>query len=481
MSLKPTIGIETHIELNTNTKMFCRCGVVDTEEPNISLCPTCLGLPGALPVPNKKAIEYITLLALSTGCEITRKGMFHRKNYFYPDLPKNYQISQFDLPVGLNGELEIIIEEGTDYIQIERVHMEEDTGKSSHSGTGRIESATCTELDFNRSGVPLVEIVTKPVITSSKQAVAYIEELRQLSIDLNISEGRLEKGNLRFDANISVAPEDSNELGTKVEIKNMNSLRSLERAIDYEIQRQTKAVEDGVDIIQETRHWDENKEVTSTMRSKEGSADYRYFSDPDLPNMYLSENFIDQVRSSMPKLPKEQREELESTGLSLKQANILSKSDEWIKSLYFKVHKQTNDSEASYNWITGELQGQMRKANIERLPEWFSYEYLSEIIDLIKSSKISFTSAKIILSELLEKDSTPNEVAEQNNLFQENDTEKISEMIVQILEENQDVVERIKSGEDKLVGFLVGQLMKQSNGSVNPGMAKELLLKKIED
>tara|TARA_B000000475_G_scaffold53998_2_gene42403 strand:- start:93 stop:1538 length:1446 start_codon:yes stop_codon:yes gene_type:complete len=481
MSLKPTIGIETHIELNTNTKMFCRCGVVDTEEPNISLCPTCLGLPGALPVPNKKAIEYITLLALSTGCEITRKGMFHRKNYFYPDLPKNYQISQFDLPVGLNGELEIIIEEGTDYIQIERVHMEEDTGKSSHSGTGRIESATSTALDFNRSGVPLVEIVTKPVITSSKQAVAYIEELRQLSIDLNISEGRLEKGNLRFDANISVAPEDSNELGTKVEIKNMNSLRSLERAIDYEIQRQTKAVEDGVEIIQETRHWDENKEVTSTMRSKEGSADYRYFSDPDLPNMYLSEDFIDQVRSSMPKLPKEQREELESTGLSLKQANILSKSDEWIKSLYFKVHKQTNDSEASYNWITGELQGQMRKANIERLPEWFSYEYLSEIIDLIKSSKISFTSAKIILSELLEKDSTPNEVAEQNNLFQENDTEKISEMIVQILEENQDVVERIKSGEDKLVGFLVGQLMKQSNGSVNPGMAKELLLKKIED
>ena len=481
MSLKPTIGIETHIELNTNTKMFCRCGVVDTEEPNISLCPTCLGLPGALPVPNKKAIEYITLLALSTGCEITRKGMFHRKNYFYPDLPKNYQISQFDLPVGLNGELEIIIEEGTDYIQIERVHMEEDTGKSSHSGTGRIESATSTALDFNRSGVPLVEIVTKPVITSSKQAVAYIEELRQLSIDLNISEGRLEKGNLRFDANISVAPEDSNELGTKVEIKNMNSLRSLERAIDYEIQRQTKAVEDGVEIIQETRHWDENKEVTSTMRSKEGSADYRYFSDPDLPNMYLSEDFIDQVRSSMPKLPKEQREELESTGLSLKQANILSKSDEWIKSLYFKVHKQTNDSEASYNWITGELQGQMRKANIERLPEWFSYEYLSEIIDLIKSSKISFTSAKIILSELLEKDSTPNEVAEQNNLFQENDTEKISEMIVQILEENQDVVERIKSGEDKLVGFLVGQLMKQSNGSINPGMAKELLLKKIED
>jgi aspartyl-tRNA(Asn)/glutamyl-tRNA(Gln) amidotransferase subunit B len=455
MSLKPTIGIETHIELNTNTKMFCRCAVVDTDEPNISLCPTCIGLPGALPVPNKKAIEFITLLALSTGCEITSKGMFHRKNYFYPDLPKNYQISQFDLPVGLNGE-------------------------SSHSGSGRIESATSTALDFNRSGVPLVEIVTKPVISTSKQAVAYIEELRQLSIDLNISEGRLEKGNLRFDANISVAPEDSTELGTKVEIKNMNSLRSLERAIDYEIQRQTKALEDGVEIVQETRHWDENKEVTSTMRSKEGSADYRYFSDPDLPNMFLSDEFIKEVETLMPLLPKAQREELMTTGLSLSQSNILSKSDDWIKKLYVKVFDQTKDSVASYNWITGELQGQMRKANIEVLPEWFNDDYLSEIIELIKSNKISFTSAKIILTEILTTETTPSKVAEQKNLFQENDSEKISEMINQIIKENQDIVDRIKSGEDKLVGFLVGQLMKQSNGSVNPGMAKELLLKELE-
>ena len=406
--------------------------------------------------------------------------MFHRKNYFYPDLPKNYQISQFDLPVGLNGELEIVIDENKDYIQIERVHMEEDTGKSSHSGSGRIESATSTALDFNRSGVPLVEIVTKPVISSSKQAVAYIEELRQLSIDLNISEGRLEKGNLRFDANISVAPEDSSELGTKVEIKNMNSLRSLERAIDYEIQRQTKALEDGVEIVQETRHWDENKEVTSTMRSKEGSADYRYFSDPDLPNMFLSEEFIKEVETLMPLLPKAQREELMTTGLSLSQSNILSKSDDWIKKLYVKVFDQTKDSVASYNWITGELQGQMRKANIEVLPEWFNDDYLSEIIELIKSNKISFTSAKIILTEILTTETTPSKVAEQKNLFQENDSEKISEMINQIIKENQDIVDRIKSGEDKLVGFLVGQLMKQSNGSVNPGMAKELLLKELE-
>ena len=317
MNLKPTIGIETHIELNTNTKMFCRCAVVDTDEPNVSLCPTCIGLPGALPVPNKKAIESITLLSLSTGCKITNKGMFHRKNYFYPDLPKNYQISQFDLPVGLDGKLEIVLDKEVDFVEIERVHMEEDTGKSTHSGSGRIDSATSTALDFNRSGVPLVEIVTKPTINSAKQAVAYIEELRQLAIDLDISEGKLEKGNLRFDANISVAPEDSDQLGVKVEIKNMNSLRSLERAIEFEIQRQSKLVEKGETIIQETRHWDESKEQTSSMRSKEGSADYRYFSDPDLPDMILSEEFVEEVKAKLPTLPNQKRKDLMETGLAL--------------------------------------------------------------------------------------------------------------------------------------------------------------------
>ena len=346
MNLKPTIGIETHIELNTNTKMFCRCKVVDTEEPNISLCPTCIGLPGALPVPNEKAIRYITLLALATGCAITKKGMFHRKNYFYPDLPKNYQISQFDLPVGENGKLEIVIDNEKDYVEIERVHMEEDTGKSSHEGTGRIDSATSTSLDFNRSGVPLVEIVTKPVIQSSKVAVAYIEELRQLAIDLDISEGKLEKGNLRFDANISVAPSESDELGTKVEIKNMNSLRSLERAIDYEIKRQSSAIENGESIIQETRHWDESKETTTSMRSKEGSADYRYFSDPDLPNMVLSDKFVNQVKESLPSLPHENRNKLVETGLDLSDSNVLSKSEKWILELYFKVFDNTKDSKA---------------------------------------------------------------------------------------------------------------------------------------
>ncbi len=480
MNLVPTIGIETHIELKTKTKMFCRCSIVDTEEPNVSLCPTCLGLPGALPVPNKAAIKFITLLALSTGCKITEKGMFHRKNYFYPDLPKNYQISQFDFPVGLNGKLEIILNGKQKFVEIERVHMEEDTGKSTHKGSGIIESATSTALDFNRSGVPLVEIVTKPTIKSAKEAVAYIEELRQLSIELNISEGKLEKGNLRFDANISVAPENSKELGTKVEIKNMNSLKSLERAIDYEISRQSKAIQDGEIIIQETRHWDESKEATSSMRSKEGSADYRYFSDPDLPNMLITQDFIDDVKKLMTKLPSIKREELMELGLSLDEANVLSKSEVWMNNLFYEVQKASKDSKSSYNWITGELQGQLRKLDIQSLPKWFKSEYLSEIILLIKENKISFTSGKLIISEILQKDASPNDVATQLNLFQENSSEKISEIVKKIIDSNEEVVNRINDGEEKLIGFLVGQIMKESTGSINPGIAKELLLKEIK-
>ena len=278
--------METHVELNTDSKMFCSCRVEYSSDPNKNLCPTCLGLPGALPVPNKKAIEMITLLSLSLGCNITEKGMFHRKNYFYPDLPKNYQISQFDFPVGTDGVLQIFSEDQLSDVEIERVHMEEDTGKSIHSG-GRIDSAEYTWLDYNRSGVPLVEIVTKPVISNAKEAVAYIEELRQLVIDIGISHGKLELGNLRFDANISVAKEDQEELGIKVEIKNMNSLKSLERAINYEIDRQTSLISDDKLVIQETRHWDEKVEKTISMRTKEGSEDYRYFSDPDIPNLSL--------------------------------------------------------------------------------------------------------------------------------------------------------------------------------------------------
>ena len=479
MSLKPTIGMETHVELDTESKMFCSCKVVETDEPNISLCPTCLGLPGALPVPNKKAIEYIVMLSLGANCSITKEGMFHRKNYFYPDLPKNYQISQFDFPVGVEGSLEIVIEDSLHTVAIERVHMEEDTGKSIHLGSGRIDSATSTLLDFNRSGVPLVEVVTKPIISSAKMAVAYIEELRQLVIDLGISKGKLEKGNLRFDANISVAEEGSDELGVKVEIKNMNSLKSLEKAIDYEILRQTKMVQDKESIIQETRHWDENKQVTLSMRTKEGSADYRYFSDPDLPNMVINDEFIEISQNQIKETPEKKRKTLLDTGLSLSDSNYLDKGQRWLYELYLSTVKETGDCKSTSNFLTGELQGQMRKAEISELPQWVNSEKLASLINLFENNEISFTSAKDILAKLLIEDIDPKSFASDNNLIQSSDNDEIKALVTLVINENQDIVERLENPEDKLVGFLVGQVMKSSESKVNPGSVKEVLLKEL--
>jgi aspartyl-tRNA(Asn)/glutamyl-tRNA(Gln) amidotransferase subunit B len=479
MSLKPTIGMETHVELDTESKMFCSCKVVETDEPNISLCPTCLGLPGALPVPNKKAIEYIVMLSLGANCSITKEGMFHRKNYFYPDLPKNYQISQFDFPVGVEGSLEIVIEDSLHTVAIERVHMEEDTGKSIHLGSGRIDSATSTLLDFNRSGVPLVEVVTKPIISSAKMAVAYIEELRQLVIDLGISKGKLEKGNLRFDANISVAEEGSDELGVKVEIKNMNSLKSLEKAIDYEILRQTKMVQDKESIIQETRHWDENKQVTLSMRTKEGSADYRYFSDPDLPNMVINDEFIEISQNQIKETPEKKRKTLLDTGLSLSDSNYLDKGQRWLYELYLSTVKETSDYKSTFNFLTGELQGQMRKAEISELPQWVNSEKLASLINLFENNEVSFTSAKDILAKLLIEDIDPKSFASDNNLIQSSDNDEIKALVTSVINENQDIVERLENPEDKLVGFLVGQVMKSSESKVNPGSVKEVLLKEL--
>ena len=479
MSLKPTIGMETHVELDTESKMFCSCKVVETDEPNISLCPTCLGLPGALPVPNKKAIEYIVMLSLGANCSITKEGMFHRKNYFYPDLPKNYQISQFDFPVGVEGSLEIVIEDSLHTVAIERVHMEEDTGKSIHLGSGRIDSATSTLLDFNRSGVPLVEVVTKPIISSAKMAVAYIEELRQLVIDLGISKGKLEKGNLRFDANISVAEEGSDELGVKVEIKNMNSLKSLEKAIDYEILRQTKMVQDKESIIQETRHWDENKQVTLSMRTKEGSADYRYFSDPDLPNMVINDEFIEISQNQIKETPEKKRKTLLDTGLSLSDSNYLDKGQRWLYELYLSTVKETGDCKSTFNFLTGELQGQMRKAEISELPQWLNSEKLASLINLFEDNEVSFTSAKDILAKLLIEDLDPKSFASDNNLIQSSDNDEIQALVTSVINENQDIVERLENPEDKLVGFLVGQVMKSSESKVNPGSVKEVLLKEL--
>ena len=479
MKVVPTIGMETHVELNTDSKMFCSCRVEYSSDPNKNLCPTCLGLPGALPVPNKKAIEMITLLSLSLGCNITEKGMFHRKNYFYPDLPKNYQISQFDFPVGTDGVLQIFSEDQLSDVEIERVHMEEDTGKSIHSG-GRIDSAEYTWLDYNRSGVPLVEIVTKPVISNAKEAVAYIEELRQLVIDIGISHGKLELGNLRFDANISVAKEDQEELGIKVEIKNMNSLKSLERAINYEIDRQSSLISDDKLVIQETRHWDEKVEKTISMRTKEGSEDYRYFSDPDIPNMNLDKNFVNRVKESLSELPKDRRNRYVNLGLSLEESNHIVKSEEWVRTLFEDLLENTPNIRSSYLWSTGELLGQMRKFDVDYKPDHLNGENLGELITLVEEMKISASVGKEILSKLIQEDLSPSEYATSNALIQESNEDQIEELVLNVLDSNPEMIERIRSGEDKLISFLVGEVMKASSSSLNPGIIKEIIVNKTK-
>ena len=479
LKLIPTIGMETHIELKTDSKMFCSCRVEDSASPNVNLCPTCLGLPGALPVPNKRAIEMITLISVSLNCEITQKGMFHRKNYFYPDLPKNYQISQFDFPIGTGGSLQIIVDNQFSDIEIERVHMEEDTGKSVHAGGGRIDTAEYTLLDFNRSGIPLVEIVTKPVIKTAKQAVAYIEELRQLVIDVDISHAKLELGNLRFDANISVANENDNELGVKVEIKNMNSLKSLERAINHEINRQSKLLEKNERIIQETRHWDEKQEKTISMRTKEGRADYRYFSDPDIPNMNLSEEFIEEAVKGIPELPKARRERYIYLGLALDESNHIAKSKKWVRDLFEDVHIHRTNVRSAYLWTTGELLGQLRKMNVSSKPDHLNGKNFGELISLVDEDKISSSIGKEILAELIEKDLSPVEYATSNNLIQEIDEDYTIDLIVQVLDAQEEIIKRIRNGEDKLISFLVGETMKKATSSLNPALVRELIVKKI--
>jgi len=334
-------------------------------------------------------------------------------------------------------------------------------------------------LDFNRSGIPLVEIVTKPVIKTAKQAVAYIEELRQLVIDVDISHAKLELGNLRFDANISVANENDNELGVKVEIKNMNSLKSLERAINHEINRQSKLLEKNERIIQETRHWDEKQEKTISMRTKEGSADYRYFSDPDIPNMNLSEEFIEEAVKGIPELPKARRERYIYLGLALDESNHIAKSKKWVRDLFEDVHIHRTNVRSAYLWTTGELLGQLRKMNVSSKPDHLNGKNFGELISLVDEDKISSSIGKEILAELIEKDLSPVEYATSNNLIQEIDEDYTIDLIVQVLDAQEEIIKRIRNGEDKLISFLVGETMKKATSSLNPALVRELIVKKI--
>ncbi|MCZ6736572.1 MAG: Asp-tRNA(Asn)/Glu-tRNA(Gln) amidotransferase subunit GatB [Actinobacteria bacterium] len=480
MTWESVIGIEVHVELSTRSKMFCGCAVEFGAEPNTNTCPVCLGLPGALPVPNRKAIEWIMAIGLALNCEVSERSVFHRKNYFYADLPKGYQISQFDIPVCHDGYLDVTVDGETRRIGIERAHMEEDTGKSTHIGDGgRIHAAESTLLDFNRSGVPLVEVVSRPDIRSAAEARAYAQDLRAVVAELGASDARLEEGSIRFDANVSIRPEGAEGLGTKVEVKNMNSFRSLEKAVDYEIERQITVVEAGGELTQETRHWDEEAGVTHSMRVKEGSSDYRYFTEPDLAPMVMSASWVDEVRVGLPELPAERKARYSDEGLESDLAGVLSASPVEVRDIFDVAVAEGADHRRVANWLVGDVTAWLRRTETDPTKLPLGGKQLAELVEIVDEGVVSSSAAKMVLEGVLQGEGSPREVAKARDLVQISDVSAIEEIVAGVLADNPEAVKSYAAGEQKVVGFLVGQVMRASQGKADPKLVNELLRQKL--
>jgi aspartyl-tRNA(Asn)/glutamyl-tRNA(Gln) amidotransferase subunit B len=470
------IGLETHVELSTKSKMFCSCPVDVDGTPNTACCPVCLALPGALPVPNEKAIEGIVKIGLALDSEINEASLFYRKNYFYPDLPKNYQISQFTFPVCEHGQLDVDVDGTTTTVGITRVHMEEDTGKSTHvgDGDGRIHDADHTLLDFNRAGVPLVEIVTEPDIRSSEEARAYGAELQRIVLALGVSDAKLEAGSMRFDVNVSVRPLGDEVLGTRTETKNVNSLRSVQRTIDFEIDRQIKVLESGGTIRQETRHWNENSGVTTSMRSKEESEDYRYFQDPDLLPLEVTQQWQDEIKETIPELPAATRERYMSAGVDKVTAGVLVDNGD-LGVLFDEAVEGGASGRSVGIWLTGEVVAYARRNNVAVADSPLTAAHVIELTSMVDEGKLSSSAAKEVLIAVLDGDGSPSEIAEAKDLLQVSDTRAIESAVDHVLSENPDAVQKIEAGDMKPLGFLTGQVMRQMGGRADPKIVQQLL------
>jgi aspartyl-tRNA(Asn)/glutamyl-tRNA(Gln) amidotransferase subunit B len=470
------IGIETHVELSTKSKMFCSCPTEFGDDPNTAVCPVCLALPGALPVPNEKAIEGIVKIGMALDCEINESSLFYRKNYFYPDLPKNYQISQFTFPVCEFGHLDIDVDGEPTVVGITRVHMEEDTGKSSHvgDGGGRIHDADHTLLDFNRAGVPLVEVVTEPDITSAAQARAYGAELQRIVLALGVSDAKLEAGSMRFDANVSVRPVGTTTLGTRTETKNVNSLRSLQRAIDFEIDRQIKVLEAGGKIHQETRHWNEATGVTTSMRTKEESEDYRYFQDPDLLPLEVTQEWQDEIRATIGELPAQARARFISGGVDAETALILG-DDPDLAAMFTETMTRGGSGRLVGIWLTGEVIAYLRRVEVALGDTGLTADHLASLATMVDAGDLSSSAAKEVLIGVLDGEGSPVEIADARDLLQVSDTGAIEEAVDAVLADNADAVVKIRSGDMKPFGFLVGQVMRHMGGKADPKVVRTVL------
>ena len=478
------IGIECHVELKTNTKMFCGCQNEFGGEPNTKVCPVCLALPGALPVANKEAIGHMIAAGLAFNAEIPVFSKFDRKNYFYPDMPKDYQISQYDMPLTQGGVVRYWLEDGTmKECRLTRIHLEEDTGKSTHAhaggGDGRIAGSTHSLIDFNRAGVPLMECVSEPDIRSAEEAVGYLEALKRTFVQLGVSDVKMEEGSLRCDANVSIRPAGATEYGTKTEIKNMNSFRSVFRAIESEIERQIEIVESGGRVVQETRGWDETQGTTHSMRSKEQAHDYRYFPDPDLVPLEIDRALVDRIKGTLPQLPPARFERYHSEyGLDVKQATQLI--DNLPLADYFdKSVAASKNPQQSMNFVLGDLS---RLANETGTPvdeSPVTPEALAELIALIQGKTINSKIAKELLERMWNGDGSPRAIVEKEGLAQTSDTGEIEKFVAEVLANNEKAVADYKSGKTNILGFLTGQVMKASRGKANPALVQDLLKSKL--
>jgi aspartyl-tRNA(Asn)/glutamyl-tRNA(Gln) amidotransferase subunit B len=468
------IGLEVHAQLLTDSKIFCSCSTKFGNEPNINVCPICLGHPGVLPVLNKKVVEFTVLMGLATDCTINERSIFARKNYFYPDLPKGYQISQYEEPACEFGVIEITLPDSTKKkIGITRIHMEEDAGKSIH------DSGYSTSVDLNRCGVPLIEIVSEPDMRTSSEAYFYLSRIKQIVQYLDICDGNMEEGSLRCDANISVRLRGETRLGTKTEIKNMNSFRNVERAINYEIERQIDILENGGNIIQETLLWDADKNKAFSMRSKEEAHDYRYFPEPDLFPVFVDKEWKNEIAALLPELPFQRRNRfIDSFNLPEYDAEILTQYKD-IADYYEKVISSTNDYKSASNWVMGAVLKVMNEEKIEIKNFPISANHLADLINIINNKTISGKIAKEIFPEMLKENKHPLDIVKLKNLIQITDTTAIGIFIDNVLSKFPNEVEEFLSGKEKVFGFFIGKIMQETKGKANPKIVNDLLREKI--
>lgn len=480
MKYEAVIGLEIHCELKTKTKIFCGCATGFGAEQNTHVCPVCLGLPGVLPTVNKRVVEFGIKAGLATNCTINKYSKFDRKNYYYPDLPKNWQTSQYDLPIAEHGWVDIDVDGEKKRIRLTRIHMEEDAGKLVHSGTTIKDSAT-SNVDYNRTGVPLLEIVSEPDLRSAEEARAYMEKIKAIMEYIDVSNCRMEEGNLRADINVSLRPAGTEELGTRTEMKNINSFKNLEDAINYEIERQQEVLEDGGHIVQETRTFDPARGITLSMRSKENAHDYRYMPEPDLPPIVTSEETIEKYRSELPELPDARRARLEKEyGLSDYDAGIITSSRAMAE--YFDAVVATGaDPKLAANWIMGDLAKNLNEDGIDITKSPVSAERLGKMIGLIMKDTISGKIAKKVFKEMWTNEDDPEKIVKDKGLVQITDTGAIEAAVDAAIAANPKVVAEYKGGKKKAIGALVGQVMKATRGKANPQMVNKMLAEKLAD